>query len=71
LLAGLTLLIAGVWFALLGLFAIVYAGESGGGDTYIRFGTDKIDADLVGGIALVLVAFDLGGHEVPQARSTA
>jgi hypothetical protein len=51
LLAGLILLIAGVLLALFGLFAIAYEGDSGGGDTYIRFGTDKIDADLVGGIA--------------------
>jgi hypothetical protein len=43
----------------LGLFAIVYEGESGGGDTYIRFGTNKIDADLVGGIALVLASLSI------------
>jgi hypothetical protein len=39
--------------ALFGLFAIRLR-DSGGGETYIRFGTDKIGADLVGGIALVL-----------------
>jgi hypothetical protein len=39
--------------------AIVYEGESGGGDTYIRFGTNKIDADLVGGIALVLASLSI------------
>jgi hypothetical protein len=39
--------------ALFGLFAIRLR-DSGGGDTYIRFGADKIGADLVGGIALVL-----------------
>jgi hypothetical protein len=59
LLARLTLIIAGVLLAIFGLFAITYEGDSGEGDTYIRFGTDKIDADLVGGIALVVALLSI------------
>jgi hypothetical protein len=48
------LLIAGTLFGLFGLFGIAYSGDSGDGDTYIRVGEDKIDADLVGSLALLL-----------------
>ena len=49
-----TLLVAGTLLGLYGLFAIVYSGDTHDGDTYIRFGDDKIDADIVGAIALLL-----------------
>ena len=50
-----TLLVAGVLLALFGLFAIAYSGDSrDGGDTYVRFGGNTIDADLVGVIAFLL-----------------
>jgi len=51
-----TLLVAGTLLGLVGLFFIAYSGDSGDGDTYIRFGDDKIDADIVGG-SVLLVAF--------------
>lgn len=53
-LVGISLLVGGVFLALYGLFAILYSGDtSGSGDTYVRFGGREVDADVVGGIALV------------------
>lgn len=51
---GLGLLLVAILFGLYGLFAILYGGDSGGGDTYVKLGRHEIDADLVGAIALVL-----------------
>lgn len=49
------LLLAGVFLALYGLFAILYSGDSGGnGDTYVKFSGHEIDADLAGAVALLL-----------------
>jgi hypothetical protein len=53
------LLVAGTLLGLVGLFYIAYGGDSGDGDTYIRVADDKIDADVVGALVL-LVAFLLG-----------
>jgi drug/metabolite transporter (DMT)-like permease len=51
------LLVAGALLGLFGLFAIAYSGDSRqGGDIYVRFGEDKIDADVVGVIALLLAS---------------
>jgi len=49
-----TVLVAGTLLGLFGLFAIAYSGDSGDVNTYIRVGDDKIDADLVGSLALLL-----------------
>ena len=52
------LLLAGVLLGLYGLFAILYGGDSGGnGDTYVKFGGHKIDAGLVGALALLFACF--------------
>jgi hypothetical protein len=53
------LLVAGTLLGLIGLFYIVYGGDSGDGDTYISVADDKIDADVVGALVL-LGAFLLG-----------
>jgi drug/metabolite transporter (DMT)-like permease len=53
-LAAATLLVAGTLLGLIGLFFIAYSGDSGDGDTYIRFGDDKIDADIVGSLVLIV-----------------
>jgi hypothetical protein len=55
-LVAITLLVAGTLLGLFGVFAVLYSGDSGDGDTYISLGEDKIDADVVGAIVL-LVAF--------------
>jgi formate hydrogenlyase subunit 3/multisubunit Na+/H+ antiporter MnhD subunit len=52
---GVVLLLVGVVLALYGLFAILYGGDSGGnGNTYIKVSGRKIDADLAGGVALLI-----------------
>ena len=56
---GVGLLAGGVLLGLLGLFALLYEGDSGGGgDTYVRLGGHKIDADLAG-IVMLILAFAL------------
>ena len=50
---GVSGLIVGVLLALYGLFALLYRGDSGGGDTYVKFFGHEVDADLVGVVALV------------------
>jgi hypothetical protein len=52
--AGITLLLVGVLIALYGLFAILYGGDSGGGDTYVTWAGHELDADLAGAISLVV-----------------
>ena len=42
----------GALLGLYGLFAIVYNGDSRGGDTYVIWAGHQVDADLAGGIAL-------------------
>ena len=55
---GLVLFVLGAMFGLYGLFAILYSGDSGGGgDTYVKFGRQRIDADLVGAVSLLLAFF--------------
>jgi hypothetical protein len=54
LLFGLGLLLVAILVGLYGLFAILYGGDSGGGDSYVTVGGHKIDADLVGVLALLL-----------------
>jgi hypothetical protein len=51
---GVSLLIAGALIGLYGLFAILYRGDSGGSDTYVTLLGHEIDADLVGGVALLI-----------------
>jgi len=59
LLVGLALAAAGVLLGLYGLFALLYRGDNGGnGNTYVKWGGHRIDAHLVGGVA-VLIAFVL------------
>lgn len=48
LLAGASLL------GLYGLFALLYRGEDGSGNTYVEFGGREIDAQWVGLLALML-----------------
>jgi hypothetical protein len=48
LVAGLGLSVAGILLALYGLFAILYRGDSGSGNTYVKIGSREIDAGLVG-----------------------
>jgi hypothetical protein len=55
LLVGLCLLAVGIVLSLYGLFAIVYGGDSrGNGNTYVKFGGHKVDADVAGAISLVI-----------------
>jgi divalent metal cation (Fe/Co/Zn/Cd) transporter len=49
---GLVLLALGALLGLYGLFAILYGGDSRGGNTYVKFGGHKIDADLAGAVSL-------------------
>ena len=51
---GVSGLIVGVLLALYGLFALLYRGDSDGGDTYVKLFGHDVDADLVGAVALVL-----------------
>ena len=51
---GLGLLVVAIPVGLYGLFAILYGGDSGAGDTYVTIGHHEIDADLVGVLALLL-----------------
>ena len=53
---GLGLLLVAILLGLYGLFAILYGGDSGGGDTYVTIGRHEIDADLVGVLALLLAS---------------
>jgi hypothetical protein len=54
LLVGVALLAGGILLGLYGLFAILYRGDSGGGDTYVKLAGREVDADLVGAVSLVL-----------------
>jgi hypothetical protein len=52
--AGLVFIAGGVLFGLYGLFALLYGGDSGGGDTYVTFAGHELDAGVAGAIALLL-----------------
>jgi divalent metal cation (Fe/Co/Zn/Cd) transporter len=55
LVVGVALLGAGVLLGLLGLFALLYEGDTGGGGgTYVRLGGHEVDADLAGTVTLTL-----------------
>jgi len=51
---GLLLVAGGALLGLYGLFAILYEGDAGGGDTYVTFGGREVDADLAGAVALII-----------------
>ena len=68
---GVSLLVAGIFLAAYGLFAILYGGDSGGsGNTYVKFGGHEMDARLVGAIALLVsfVVLLCGGLLVKRGR---
>jgi hypothetical protein len=69
-LLGLCLLAAGVLLAVYGLFAILYRGDDGGGNTYVTIAGREMDADLAGTIALLIafLAF-LGGATLFRRRT--
>jgi hypothetical protein len=50
----LLLLVGGVLVCLYGLFAVLYEGDAGGGDTYVTAAGRAINADLFGTIALIV-----------------
>jgi hypothetical protein len=57
----LTALAAGVLIGLYGVFLITYRGDTaGGGETYVSFGGSEIDADIFGGVALVVAVLAVG-----------
>ena len=64
----------GVLLGLYGLFALLYGGDSGGGDTYVTFAGHELDAGLAGAIALLiaflllLAAVPFLKHERPLTR---
>jgi hypothetical protein len=72
--AGLALVAGGVLLGLYGLFALLYGGDSGGGDTYVTFAGHELDAGLAGAIALLiallllLAAIPFLKHERPLTR---
>jgi len=70
---GLVLLGTGLVLILYGLFAILYRGDSSGGDTYIDIAGNAADADIAGGIALLiaLLAFVLAGSLLLGRRVSA
>lgn len=51
---AIAVLAVGALFSLYGLFAILYQGDSGGGDTYVKWAGHTIDAYLAGAVALVV-----------------
>ena len=60
-LLGLTALAAGVLAALYGLFLITYGGDTAGGEeTYVSVGGSEIDADIFGGVAVVVAVLVIG-----------
>jgi hypothetical protein len=59
--AGLALVAGGVLLGLYGLFALLYGGDSGGGDTYVIFAGHELDAGVAGAIALLLALLLLLG----------
>jgi hypothetical protein len=61
------LVAGGVLLGLYGLFALLYGGDSGGGDTYVRFAGHELDAGVAGAIALLL-AFLLLLAAVPSLK---
>jgi hypothetical protein len=52
--AGLALVAGGLLLGLYGLFALLYGGDSGGGDTYVTFAGHELDAGVAGAVALLL-----------------
>jgi hypothetical protein len=52
--AGLALVAGGLLLGLYGLFALLYGGDSGGGDTYVTFAGHDLDAGVAGAVALLL-----------------
>jgi hypothetical protein len=69
-LLGLTALAAGVLVGLYGFFLIAYEGDTAGGEeTYVSFGGSEIDADIFGGIAVVVAVLAIGvGLAVVRGR---
>jgi hypothetical protein len=59
LLVGLGLLAGAILLAVYGFFVLLYGGDSGSGNTYVKLFGNEIDAHLVGAIALVLATFFL------------
>jgi hypothetical protein len=57
LLVGLGLLAGSILLALYGLFVLLYGGDSGSGNTYVKLFGSEIDAHLAGAIALVMATF--------------
>ena len=51
---GVALAVAAIPFGLYGLFLILYRGESGNADTYIRIAGNEIDAHAVGAVVLLV-----------------
>jgi hypothetical protein len=54
LLFGVAGLAVGVIVALYGLFALLYTGEDGSGDTYVLLAGTELNAHVVGAVALAL-----------------
>ena len=52
-LAAFALVIGALLLGLYGLFAMSYGGDSGGGDTHVLIAGEKVDADVVGAVALL------------------
>jgi hypothetical protein len=54
-LVGLALLTLSLLLGVYGLFAVLYRGDSSGnGDTYVTFGGHQVDAQIAGGVALLV-----------------
>jgi hypothetical protein len=56
---GLVLLGTGLVLTLYGLFAILYRGDSSGGDTHVDIAGNAVDADIAGVIALLVALLAL------------
>jgi hypothetical protein len=60
-LVGLIALAGGVLIGLYGLFLMAYEGDTpGSGETYVSVGGSKVDADVFGGIAIVVAVLVVG-----------
>jgi hypothetical protein len=69
-LLGLALFAGAIVVGLYGLFGVLYQGDSGGGDTYVKMGGRDIDGQLVGVSSLILAAgMLLAGWLVIRRRS--
>jgi predicted Co/Zn/Cd cation transporter (cation efflux family) len=53
-LVGLALLALSLLLGVYGLFAVLYRGDGGNGDTYVTFGGHQVDAQLAGAVALLV-----------------